>query len=61
VPLPIGLHVGKTIRMGRLPINIKVGGEYSVVSQDLFGQRFQFRLQITPVIPSLVKNPVFGR
>jgi hypothetical protein len=47
--------------VGGLPVNIKVGGEYSVVSQDLFGQRFQFRLQITPVIPSLIGNPIFGR
>ena len=59
--VPIGLYVGKTIRAGKLPINIQVGGEYSVVSQDLFGQRFQFRIQATPVIPSLIRNPVLGR
>jgi hypothetical protein len=58
--VPVGLYVGRTIKVGRLPVNIKVGGEYSVVSQDAFGQRFQFRFQITPVIPSLISNPVFG-
>jgi hypothetical protein len=52
--------VGKTVRLGKLPVNIKLGGEYSVVSQDLFGQRFQFRIQITPVIPSLIKHPILG-
>ena len=59
--VPIGLYVGKTVRVGRLPVNLKVGGEYSVVSQDLFGQRFQFRFQITPVIPSLIGEPILGR
>jgi len=59
--VPVGLYVGKTVRLGKLPVNIKLGGEYSVVSEDLFGQRFQFRLQITPVIPSLVKNPILGK
>jgi len=59
--VPVGLYVGKTVRLGKLPVNIKVGGEYSVVSQDLFGQRFQFRIQITPVIPSLIKNAILGR
>ena len=59
--VPVGLYVGKTVRVGRLPVNIKVGGEYSVVSEDLFGQRFQFRFQITPVIPSLIENPILGR
>jgi len=59
--VPVGLYVGKTVRVGKLPINVKVGGEYSVVSPDAFGQRFQFRVQITPVIPSLIANPIFGR
>jgi hypothetical protein len=59
--VPIGLYAGTTTRAGMLPINVKVGGEYSVVSQDLFGQRFRFRIQITPVIPSLIWNPVLGR
>ena len=47
-----------------MPVNIKAGFEYSVVSQDDFGQRAQFRqfrLQITPVVPSLIKNFIFGR
>jgi hypothetical protein len=28
---------------------------------DDFGQRAQFRIQITPVIQSLIKNPIFGK
>jgi hypothetical protein len=59
--VPVGLYAGKTIKIGKLPVNIKAGLEYSVVSPDAFGQRAQFRFQITPVIPSLIKNPIFGK
>ena len=59
--VPVGLYAGKTIRIGRLPVNIKAGVEYSVVSQDDFGQRAQFRIQITPVIQSLIEKPVFDK
>jgi hypothetical protein len=59
--VPVGLFAGKTIKIGKLPVNIKAGVEYSVVSPDAFGQRAQFRFQITPVIPGLIKNPIFGK
>jgi len=59
--VPVGLFAGKTIKIGKMPVNIKAGLEYSVVSPDAFGQRAQFRIQITPVIPSLIKNPIFGK
>jgi hypothetical protein len=59
--VPVGLFAGKTIKIGNTPVNIKAGLEYSVVSQDDFGQRAQFRIQITPVIPSLIKDPIFGK
>ncbi|MBE9582759.1 MAG: hypothetical protein IMF18_14245, partial [Proteobacteria bacterium] len=32
--VPVGLFVGKTIKFGKLPVNIKAGLEYSVVSED---------------------------
>jgi hypothetical protein len=32
-----------------------------VDSPDTFGQRAQIRFHITPVIPSLIKNPIFGK
>jgi len=58
--VPVGGCVGQTMKFGKLPVNIKVGGEYSVVSPDTFGNRYQFRFQITPVISGLIKNPIFG-
>jgi hypothetical protein len=59
--VPVGLYVGKTVKFGKLPVNIKVGGEYSVVSPDTFGKRYSFRFQITPVIPGLIKKAIFGK
>ena len=58
--VPVGLYGGRTIKVGRTPVNIKLGVEYSVVSPDAFGKRAQIRLQLTPVIPGLVQSPIFG-
>ena len=59
--VPVGLYVGKTVKFGKMPLNIKAGLEYSVVSEDTFGKRVAFRFQITPVVQSLIKNPIFGK
>jgi hypothetical protein len=56
-----GGGVGRVFKIGKLPVNIKVGVEYSVVSPDNFGKRLQFRFQITPVIPGFIKKPIFGK
>jgi len=59
--VPVGLYVGKTIKVGKMPLNIKVGLEYSVVSPDDYGKRTAFRVQITPVVPSLIHDSIFGK
>jgi hypothetical protein len=41
--------------------NVPAGLEYTVVSQETFGKRAAFRFQITPVIPSLISKPIFGK
>jgi hypothetical protein len=48
-------------KIGKIPVKIQFGVEYSVVSQDAFGQRAQFKLNIIPVIPSLIKKPLLGK
>jgi len=52
--------VTKTVRLGGLPVKFQFGAEYSVVSQDDFGKRALLRLIMIPVIPSLIKKPIFG-
>ena len=58
--VPVGLYVAKTIALAGVPTKIQAGLEYSVVSPDRFGKRANFRFVVTPVIPGLVKNPIFG-
>jgi hypothetical protein len=59
--VPVGLFVAKTTKIGSAPVKLQLGIEYSVIKQDDFGQVAQIKLNIIPVIPSLVKNPLFGK
>jgi hypothetical protein len=59
--VPLGLIAAKTTKIRRLPVKFQVGLEYSVVSQDDFGQRAQIKLNVIPVIPGLVETSIFGR
>jgi hypothetical protein len=56
----VGLFVSKTAKIGSLPVKFQLGVEYSVVSQETFGQEAQIKLNNIPVIPSLMKHPIFG-
>jgi len=58
--VPVGVFVSKMIKMGNRPVKLQFGIEYSVINQKEFGQVAQVKLNIIPVIPSLVKNPLFG-
>ena len=58
--VPIGIVIAKTTNVGGLPVKFQLGAEYSVVSQDDFGKRALFKLNIIPVIPALIGNPIFG-
>jgi hypothetical protein len=58
--VPVGLVVTKTTAIGGRPMKFQLGMEYSVVSQDAFGQRFQIKLNVIPVIEALIGKPLFG-
>jgi hypothetical protein len=58
--VPIGPFVSKTVRFGRMPVKFQLSAEYSVVSQDEFGQRAQVKFSAIPVIPGLIQDPLFG-
>ncbi|HET6491182.1 MAG TPA: hypothetical protein VFG28_15605 [Syntrophales bacterium] len=58
--VPVGITVSKMTSIGGTPVKLQLGLEYSVVHQDAFGQVAQIKLNIIPVIPSLVANPIFG-
>lgn len=58
--VPIGVFVGRTLKLGARPWNFKLGVEYSAVSPDDFGQQAAIRFQATPIIPGLIQKPLFG-
>jgi hypothetical protein len=54
--VPLGIAVGKVHRFGKLPIRIQLATQYMVASPDTFGQRWNFQLTISPVLPKLVQG-----
>jgi hypothetical protein len=61
VTFPIGIGVGKTFRInpGLPPISTALEFQYMPVHPDEFGQRFNIRFVFKPVLPNLVKKPIF--
>jgi len=61
VTFPIGIGVGKTFRIhpGLPPISTSLEFQYMPVHPDDFGQRFNIRFVFKPVLPNLVKKPIF--
>jgi hypothetical protein len=57
--VPIGLGVGKVFKFGRLPVKIQLAGQYMVVQPDPVGQKWNIQIQITPVLPKLIKGTLF--
>jgi hypothetical protein len=55
----VGLGVGKLFKIGGLPIKFILEGQYAVISPDDFGQEWNIRFTVTPVLPSLIKDPIF--
>jgi hypothetical protein len=52
VTFPVGLGVGKTVRIGKLPVQLWLETDYYAVRpDDLPGPRWGIDLQITPVLP----------
>jgi hypothetical protein len=58
--VPVGLTVSKTVKIGKTPVKFQLAFEYSVVHEQSFGQDWQVRLNILPVISSLIQKPLFG-
>ena len=58
--VPVGLLVAKTTKVWNRPVKFQFGIEYSVVSPDTFGQRLLIKLNIIPVIQSLIPEPLLG-
>jgi hypothetical protein len=57
--VPVGLGLGKVVKLGRLPVKIQVAVQYMPVHPRISGQEWNVQVSITPVIPKLIKNVLF--
>ena len=56
--VPAGLEVGKVVKLGRLPVKLSLAVQYMPV-HPRGGQQWNFQLEVTPVIPKLIKGTLF--
>jgi hypothetical protein len=57
--VPIGLGLGKVVKLGRLPIKVQLAVQYMPVHPRISGQEWNVQVSITPVIPKLIKGVLF--
>jgi hypothetical protein len=57
--VPLGIGVGKVVKLGELPVKVSLGIQYMVHHPDNFGQKWNIQLSVIPVIPNLVKGTLF--
>lgn len=56
--VPIGVGVSKILKFGRLPVNLQISGQYFPVRPQ-GGPEWNVQVQVTPVIPKLIKKTLF--
>ena len=57
--VPVGLGIGKVLKLGRLPVKLQLSLQYMPVHPKDAGQEWNVQLQVTPVIPKLIKGALF--
>jgi hypothetical protein len=57
--VPIGLGVGKVVKLARLPVKIQLSVQYMPVHPRISGQEWNVQILIAPVIPKLIKGVLF--
>ena len=58
--VPIGLGLAKMVSGPSGMTRIEAAFEYSVVHEDDFGQRVLLKLNLSPIVPRPIQNPIFG-
>ena len=58
VTFPVGLQVGKLLRLGPLPVKFDVQAQYYAVRPQFNSPKWSLQLQITPILPALIKRKV---
>jgi hypothetical protein len=56
VAFPVGFQVGKLRKVGPMPVKIDLQVQYYPVHPDAYGPKWNIQLQITPILPALIKR-----
>jgi hypothetical protein len=56
--VPLGLSVGKVVKLGKLPVRFAIAGQWMAV-HPTNGQEWNIQVTIAPVIPKLIKGTLF--
>jgi len=51
--------LGAYAHLGKLPVKVQLAGQYMPIRPDNVGQEWNIQLQLTPIIPTLIKEPLF--
>lgn len=54
--VPIGLAVSKVHKLGKLPVRFQLAVQWMAVQPDLYGQKWNFQLVVSPVLPKLIRG-----
>jgi len=54
--VPIGIAVNKVQKIGKLPVKFSLAGQWMPVQPQRYGQTWNLQLQVTPVIPKLIRG-----
>ena len=57
--VPVGLGLAKVMKLGRLPVKIALAVQYMPVHPQISGQEWNVQIEITPVLPKLIKGTLF--
>jgi hypothetical protein len=57
--VPLGAGIAKVVKLGRLPVKIELALQYMPVRPRSTGQEWNVQVQVTPVIPKLIKGILF--
>ena len=56
VAFPVGLQIGKLRKLGPLPVKFDLQAQYYAVRPQVYGPKWNLQLQITPILPSLIRR-----
>jgi hypothetical protein len=58
--IPVNLTIGRTVKLGKLPVKVEIDLNYYVQRYGAFGAEWMVGLNITPVVPNFLDSWVHG-